>query len=165
MGRELVMVPPNWEHPKEVRRWGEEDYKPMFNRDYESAKKEWIDGLVSWEKGERPSHFKSQDVKEYWTYCGQPPERDDYVPFRQEECSWFQVWETVSEGTPVTPPFETKDELIDYLCSNGDFWDQSRGAGPWTRENATAFVMGSGYAPSMMIVNGLAYTSKETPTI
>jgi hypothetical protein len=26
-----------------------------------------------------------------------------------KEATWFQAWETVTEGTPVTPPFATTD--------------------------------------------------------
>lgn len=66
---------------------------------------------------------------------------------------WWQVWETVSEGSPVTPAFATDVELVDYLVTNGDAWDQSRGDGGWKRENAEKFV-GVGWAPSAMVVSG-----------
>lgn len=59
----------------------------------------------------------------------------------------WQVWETVSEGSPVTPVFATREALIDYLVEGGDAWDQRRGNGGWTRENAESFV-GKGWAPS-----------------
>jgi hypothetical protein len=26
---------------------------------------------------------------------------------RDKEATWFQAWKTVTEGTPVTPPFAT----------------------------------------------------------
>ena len=73
--------------------------------------------------------------------------------------TWWQVYETVSEGTPVTPPFETQEELVEYLVANGDFWDQSRRAkggssmpcGPWPREQAKKFVLGRGWAPSLIV--------------
>jgi hypothetical protein len=64
---------------------------------------------------------------------------------------WWQVWETVSEGSPVTPAFATADELVNYLVTSGDAWDQKRGDGGWKREAAEKFVK-SGYAPSMMMV-------------
>ena len=31
----------------------------------------------------------------------------------------WQVWETVSGGSPVTPVFASAEELIDYLVENG----------------------------------------------
>jgi hypothetical protein len=162
LGRELVTVPPNWEHPKTVRRWGEEDYQPMHRSSYQDAKKEWIDGLLAWERGERPSYFDPSDKDmEYLEWAGQMPDKNYYVPFKEEECTWFQVWETVSEGTPVTPPFETKEELIEYLCTKGDFWDQRGGAGPWSRQSATNFVMGDGWVPSMAIMNGVVVDGRD----
>ena len=59
---------------------------------------------------------------------------------QDKEATWFQAWETVTEGTPVTPPFATTDELVDYLVTRGDFWDQERGDGPWDRKSAEEFV-------------------------
>ena len=50
------------------------------------------------------------------------------------------MYETVSEGTPVSPVFETKAELVEYLVRHGDYWDQSRGDGGWDRKSAEGFV-------------------------
>ena len=36
------------------------------------------------------------------------------------------MYGTVTEGTPVSPPFETPEELAAYLSKHGDFWDQKR---------------------------------------
>ena len=158
MGREIRMVPANWEHPKAMRHWGKEDYQPMFDRTFESAVSEWKAGLAKWEAGERPSYFDAADYPngiEYWEWEGAPPERAYYRPWSDDEAVWFQVWETVSEGTPVSPPFATKEELVDYLVTNGDFWDQKRGDGGWSRKAAESFV-GLGWAPSMMVVNSAA---------
>jgi hypothetical protein len=62
----------------------------------------------------------------------------------------WQVWETVSEGSPVTPVLPTRDALIDYLVEHGDSWDQKRGDGGWKRQNAEAFVS-SGFAMSLVV--------------
>jgi hypothetical protein len=67
---------------------------------------------------------------------------------------WWQVWETVSEGSPVTPAFATPDELVDYLASGGDAWDRKRGRGGPSRADAREFVMGSGWAPTMLMSDG-----------
>jgi hypothetical protein len=175
MGREIRRVPPNWEHPKIERYNGRMDFQPMFDRRFEDAAKSWKEGFAKWEAGLRPQGFptewvpvaewKSADIygsdKEWWEYEGGPPEdRDYYRPWKDEEATWFQVWETVSEGTPVTPPFATREELIDYLATHGDFWDQRRRAegrtgmqcDPWDRAAAEKFV-NSGWAPSMMVTH------------
>ena len=56
----------------------------------------------------------------------------------------------MSEGTPVTPPFATREELIDHLVEGGDDWDRKRGRPGYSRESATAFV-NAGWAPSFVV--------------
>jgi len=129
----------------------EESYQPLYDKDYESACAEWKKEFAEWENGERERvRMEHGDDLEYWDWDGMPPDKDYYRPkWSEEEMNGFAVYETVSEGTPVTPAFATRDELIDYLVEHGDFWDQKRGDGGWTRENATAFV-GRGFAMSGM---------------
>lgn len=74
---------------------------------------------------------------------------EDWGRVEPPEGEWWQVWETVSEGSPVTPAFATRDELITYLVEHGDAWDQKRGDGGWAREAAESFV-GTGWAPSLI---------------
>ena len=65
------------------------------------------------------------------------------------------MYETVSEGTPVTPKFATKEELVEYLVTRGTFYD-----GPWKRKVAEAFVKEE-WAPSMVINGGKIYEPKD----
>lgn len=162
MGREVRMVPPNWDHPMVNRPNGEIGYQPMLSSRFEDAVAEWKAEFAKWEAGERPEGY---GYLEFWEYWGMPPDRRKYRPWANEEATWYQVWETVSEGTPVTPPFATREELIVYLVANGDFWDQlrrkerSRGipqimsCEPWSRETAENFVNGRGRACSF-VING-----------
>ena len=69
----------------------------------------------------------------------------------EQEKTRLTMYETVSEGTPVTPPFATKEELVNYLVEHGDFWDQHRGHGGWSRENAEHFVQAE-WAPSGIFI-------------
>ena len=133
MGREIRMVPPNWEHPKNERG----NYDPMLDDSFENALKAWVHDYKLWAKGEHPDQPKDCTFSEW---DGGPPQEDWYRPEFTEEPTWFQVYETISEGTPVTPPFKTKAELVTYLVENGDFYDQRRGDGGWTKENAEGFV-------------------------
>jgi len=173
MSREIRRVPPNWEHPKKETfdyRTGQtvERYQPMYDGSYTAAMDEWIDGYMLWKSGKHPSQLEYPEetaginFAEWWS---SPPDHEYYHPeWTEEEATWYQVYETVSEGTPVTPPFETQDELIEYLVKNGDFWDQQRRkeggrfsmpCDPWTREQAEKFVKGDGFAFSMVIENGV----------
>lgn len=150
MGREIRMVPPNWDHPRDD--WGK--FRPMRNRRFEDKAAEWKAEFAKWEAGERPDDCDEESQHlEYWEWNGYPPDRDEYRPWKDEEATWFQVWETVSEGTPVTPPFATREELVWYLASKGDFWDQKYGDPPWSLESALKFCApGAGWAPTGMMI-------------
>lgn len=145
MGREVRQVPANWQHPRSDR-YGDNRYQPMHDRTYSEAVKEWKDGYENWKTD-------PESDCEFWEWCGNPPDPEYHMPDDCGERTWFQVYETVSEGTPVTPPFATLDELGDYLKANGDFWDQKRGHQPPSAEGVDAFLKG-GWAPSAMIGPG-----------
>lgn len=157
MGREIRRVPPNWEHPKKERfdiieRRYVQDYQSMFDRPFGPTMDEWYTEWKAWEAGTHPD--KAGHDMPYWEWSGGPPDPLYYRPdWKEGEATWFQVYQTVSEGSPVTPPFATREELIDYLVTHGDFWDQKRGDGTWSRQNAESFV-NAGWAPSMTIQNG-----------
>lgn len=159
MGREIRKVIPNWDHPKSIRPNGDYNFKPLNKGSYQDALAKWFKAHLEWEKGIKTYPGYSC----YAAFWGDPPsveEKDDYMPhWSPEEATWFQVYETVSEGTPVTPPFETREELVKYLMQNGDFWDQKRredprcrkmNCEPWTQKQAEAFVFGAGWAPSFI---------------
>ena len=44
---------------------------------------------------------------------------DAWTPTAPPEGPGWQVWETVSEGSPISPVFGTKEELIAYLVETG----------------------------------------------
>lgn len=150
MGREIRKVPPNWEHPKQEGQY-DGRLQPMYDKTFATAAQEWKDKFAKWEVGERPDYCTDESRNlEYWEWDGEPPDRAYYRPWTSAEATWIQAWETVSEGTPVTPPFATAVELIDYLITHGDFWDQNRGDGPWPRANAEKFV-NDGWAPTFVV--------------
>lgn len=171
------MVPPNWEHPKKekynyITGQSEMRYQPMHDHSYTQSMDEWIEGYLQWKKGEHPDQLSglASGHEKYADWAGNPPDADDYHPeWKDEERIWFQVYETVSEGTPVTPPFATREELVEYLVANGDYWDQQRrkegnsfmNCEPWSREAATKFVFGAGWAPTAIISNGEMMTGVE----
>lgn len=166
MGREIRRVPPNWQHPKEMGRNGKEDYKRLLDEDFDSAAKEWKEEFAKWESGDFPSHASDESkALEFWEWHGRPPDRDSYRPaWKEGEATWFQVYETVSEGTPVSPPFATREELVEYLVAHGDFWSQQRGQGGFSRKAAEQFVKDE-YAPSMISANGKVTVGIETAAI
>lgn len=151
MGREIRRVPPNYEHPKNP---GKPDrYIPVHDCTFDNALSEWIIGYNSWKAGNHPDQKHLDTIYDFVDWFGAPPDPRKYCTDFGDTATWYQMYETVSEGTPVSPPFETKGQLIDYLVDNGDFWDQKRGAGGWDRDAASSFVA-IGWSPSLVIYDG-----------
>lgn len=170
MGREIRMVPPSWDHPQRdphKNPYGHKGYQPMYDEHLDEKMQEWLtdfDRIRSGNLSDLERECYPRGLADWLNDEGVPPDPAYYRPWRDGEATWFQVWETVSEGTPVTPPFATKEELVEYLVAHGDFWQQDRWARGdkfmqpeppgYSREAAAKFVMGSGWAPSMIIVQG-----------
>lgn len=59
----------------------------------------------------------------------------------------YQIWQTVSEGGPVSPVFATPEELARYMSTPGAGWndDSKSSYETWLR-----FITGPGWAPSGM---------------
>lgn len=159
MGREIRRVPKNWEHPKES------------NGNYESLVDDYIGSLKYYKKEveefieQMTEVIESGDVKIYDTLFKTPQEAFDYLTEDEitppdihdymPEGSWYQLFENVSEGTPLSPPFETKEELIKWLTDNEDFWGNT-----WGEEGAKDIV-NSKYAPSGILVGGNYYKPED----
>lgn len=146
MSREIRRVPAGWQHPRDAKG----DYIPLLDEDYETAAQEWADGFLRWESGAAPERATS-DCRWYWDVNGFPPEPERHRPkWTEAERTWYQVYETVSEGTPTTPAFATPEELIEHLVANGaqGVWEE-----PWTRSDAEEFVR-TGYRALMITVRG-----------
>ena len=155
MGREVRMVVPNWEHPKEetynhMTRQYKKTFIVMYDGAFEPAMEEWVMEYNNWKLGIGGYGDREFSLEEFLDWIGSPPDPKYYRPnWKKENMTWFQIYETVSEGTPISPPFETKEELIEWMSNNLDYWGKQ-----WTREQAEHFVNGSGFALSGICVNG-----------
>lgn len=105
----------------------------MLDNDFDTALNKWLGEYNLWKDGKHPYQKFYPDM-----FDGPPDPEYYHKPFEADP-TWYQVYETVTEGTPVTPPFETKEELVNYLVEHGDFWDQKRGDGGWNRSSAENF--------------------------
>ena len=59
----------------------------------------------------------------------------------------YQLWETVSEGSPISPVFATPEELADWLVVPGNDKTITQGT---TRDQWIAMIRGPGWAPSLI---------------
>lgn len=79
---------------------------------------------------------------------------EDWEPFDPPQGEGWQLWETVSEGSPITPVFATSSGLVDYMV-NGDAWEHK-----WTRKQAEAMVA-EGFTLSGLAVDGRFMRAEE----
>lgn len=89
----------------------------------------------------------------FWT---SPEAKQRAVNWTREEPptgDGYQIWETVSEGSPISPVFATPEELARYMA--GRKWGADKGS-PY--EHWLAFIRGPGWAPSMVIADGVVRT-------
>jgi len=163
MSREVRRVPADWEHPKD----GFGRHMPMFDESYEDARAEWLDGLALWLKNEHPDQSEHDSTKEldFWEWGGGPPDRDYYRPhWTDEERTHYQMYQTTSEGSPISPVMETPEELARWLADN----NANAFAGDTASYESWLRVCNGGYAPSAVkdagsteLVSGVEACSDE----
>lgn len=163
MGREIRRVPANWQHPKEQkeqlviggneledfmrafatgRTEMREVYKPLFDRTHQEALEEWETERAKFERDQSPEGIEHRAKYTFEEWHGERPDPEYYRP-AWTEATHYQMYETVSEGTPVSPVFATLEELADWLVSEG-----------YSPQAARAFCK-DGWAPSFVGVGGL----------
>ena len=154
MGREVRRVPANWQHPKiSVPDWrtGQmvERYQPMYDRPFEPAMREWYAEWQAWERGERPSYCSEECARmKFWEYNDGPPDPKFYRPdWTDAERTHLMMYEDTSEGTPISPAFETPEELARWLVDNNAsaFGNSTASYEAWLR------IARGGWAPSMVV--------------
>lgn len=157
MGREIRRVSKGWEHPRDEHG----HYKPLYDDDYEAQAQEWLKNCAEWEAGTHPDLVEDPELKQriahFWEWDGSPPDPEYYRPaWKPEEMTHYQMYENVSEGTPVSPVFETLEELKQWLIREG-----------YSEKAASAFCE-SGYAPSLVftpqtgVVSGIEFMGLST---
>lgn len=137
MGREIRRVPPNWEHPKNERG----HYKALYDNDYESRAQEFEKEYAEFMALSPAERQDEYGCAHYWDYDN-PPDRELYREeiWTPEEATAYQIYETVTEGTPVSPVFPDLDHLKQWLADQG-----------YSEPAIEAFAAG-GWAPSMGMV-------------
>lgn len=125
MGREVRRVPKDWQHPK-IKRFNylkmreEAVYQPMFDRSFAEAMDDWYREWKKWEAGERPDYCSEENKNlPYWEWDGPPPDPAYYMPqWPEHERTHLMMYEDTTEGTPISPAFETPEELARWLADN-----------------------------------------------
>jgi len=87
---------------------------------------------------------------EYERYPGQRAEREAWERTEPPTGDGWQMWETVSEGSPVSPVFATAEGLAQWLTTPAGGQKAGPSRRPMTIEQARGFV-NAGWAPSGFI--------------
>jgi hypothetical protein len=82
-------------------------------------------------------------------YEGQRAEAEAWERTDPPKGEGWQLWQTVSEGSPISPVFATAEELARWMTTPAYHWGASRGE-EISYEGALAFV-NVGWAPSGMV--------------
>lgn len=148
MSREVRRVPATWEHP--TRDSGR--YKPLYDGDFAKRAREWMDEAIAWDAG---THRNAAEYKTeypyFWQWEGMPPNEEDYMPsWPDAERTHYMMYETTSEGTPISPALESPELLARWLADHGA---NSFGSSTATYEQWLGVCRG-GWAPSAVIVDG-----------
>ena len=121
MGREVRRVPKHWQHSRRANG----QFRPLFDEAFDVASNRWKTGLAAWERRDA-AYFEFEDAGrfeefgEYWEYVGEPPARRWYRPnWSDAERTHFQMYENVSEGTPISSVMESPEALARWLADNG----------------------------------------------
>ncbi len=158
MGREIRRVPAEWKHPKNSRG----HHIPLhdgFTKDaaeWDVEAEQWANGLRSDFRGGWKPRTGDELETDFDDWHGPRPSIAEYMPdWPTEQRTHLMMYETTSEGTPISPAFETPEALARWLADNNASALGQRGA---TYEQWLATCR-SGWAPSAVFSAATGLTS------
>lgn len=87
----------------------------------------------------------------FWTSPEAKQQAEDWQRSEPPTGDGFQMWETVSEGSPISPVFATAEELAQWLADRP--WGADKGT---SYEQWLSFINGTGWAPTLIMdANGV----------
>ena len=125
MGREVRRVPANWQHPTDNKG----RHHPLFDGSYAEHAREWDGEAAHWERGMvrdydtggwKPKPPSAIGLRSFVEWHGERPVPEDYMPdWPESERTHWQMYETCTEGTPISPAMESPEALARWLADNG----------------------------------------------
>jgi hypothetical protein len=162
MGREVRRVPANWEHPRDDKG----SYIPLFGDSFSERAAKWDEENAKWTEGLRQD-WKTKDwiplenderemTFEEWD--GPRPVKEDYMPdWPESGRTHYQMYESTTEGTPISPVMSTPEELARWLADT----NASAFGGQGASYEAWLKVCRGGWAPSAVMANGVMTSGVE----
>lgn len=88
-------------------------------------------------------------------YPGQREDREKWEPTEPPEGPAYQLWETVSEGSPISPVFAEPEGLARWMSSPRYVWGATKSSDDRpSYEGALSWITGGGWAPSFIASPG-----------
>jgi hypothetical protein len=81
----------------------------------------------------------------YWDSEENEKRYEEWEPTDPPTGEAYQIWETVSEGSPISPPFADPKDLAEYMAEHPWGADHDVTAEQWLK-----FILGPGWAPSLI---------------
>lgn len=81
---------------------------------------------------------------------------EDWQPTPPPTGPGYQIWETVSEGSPISPVFSTPQDLAKHMATTRWGADEGTSVEEWL-----AFIEGPGWAPTLVSVGGTVMTGVQ----
>lgn len=145
MGREVRRVPADWQHPegkclldgyaRRVREWDEQSAQ-------------WERGLVTDYRGGWQPKKEHHAGQTFVQWGGKRPDPDNYMPeWPEAERTHYQMYETCTEGSPISPVCASPEELARWLADNGA---SASGRLTATYEQWLGMILGPGWAPTLV---------------
>lgn len=160
MGGEVRRVPADWKHPLDETGHYRElmpDYARRLLR-WQEEKDQWDQGLQRAGRGGWKPITPDQPFGGFDDVVGEKPDPEQYMPEWPEEAkTHMQMYETSTEGTPISPVMEKAEELAQWLVDN----EASAFAGDTASYEGWLATIHQGFAPAMMHSGGKFYCGVE----
>lgn len=124
MSRAARRVPPDWAHPTDAHG----KYIPLRDgASYERCARQWDEEAAKWQEGRCRSYDANEWTaidprlrgKTYAECAGERPDAREYMPrWSASECTHWQMYEEVTEGTPISPVCGSPEKLARWLADH-----------------------------------------------
>jgi hypothetical protein len=120
MGREMRRVPADWHHPIDYKT---RRHRPLMEGPWEAAAEDWDRTKAAFDRGEDENGDPLSESAKGYTFDewhGKRPEHADYMPtWPEAQRTHYQMYETCSEGTPISPVLESPEAVARWCADNG----------------------------------------------
>lgn len=159
MGRQVRRVPREWEHPTDE----DGDFIPLYDQSFADDLRDWSEARLQWERGfvrdygldgfdrwePKPASALACESFEEWH--GEKPDPMSYMPwFPESDRTHWQMYENVTEGTPISPVMDSAEDLAQWLADNR----ASAFAGQTATRDQWLATINAGSAPSAVSLPG-----------